>query len=179
MKFQNMNVLITGSGRGIGRSIAQAFAEQGAKVCVNFRTDKDSAEATLHTLKGNGHIMHQCDITNADQAKGMIDECIRVFGQLDILVNNAAIHEHHRIDRVDYVTWQSEWKKTLDTNLVAAANLTYCAAQHMIERRSGRIIFVSSRGAFRGEPEQPAYGASKGALNSFGQSMARALGDWQ
>ncbi len=104
MKFMNTTVLITGSGRGIGRSIAQAFASQGARVCINYRSDSTSAQATLKSLEGDGHLLHQCDITDPDAVKDMIERCMSAFGKLDVLVNNAAIHEHHRIDEVDYAT---------------------------------------------------------------------------
>jgi NAD(P)-dependent dehydrogenase (short-subunit alcohol dehydrogenase family) len=76
---------------------------------------------------------------------------------------------------VSYQEWQAAWQATLGVNLVGAANVTWCAVQHMIAGGGGRIVNVSSRGAFRGEPGQPAYGASKAGLNAFGQSLARAL----
>jgi 3-oxoacyl-[acyl-carrier protein] reductase len=76
---------------------------------------------------------------------------------------------------VSYEEWQAAWQATLAVNLTGAANVTWCAIQHMTPRGGGRIINVSSRGAFRGEPRQPAYGASKAGLNAFGQSLARAL----
>jgi len=82
----------------------------------------------------------------------------------------------HPITEVSYEDWQAAWQQTLAVNLIGPANVTWCAVQHMIPRGGGRIVNVSSRGAFRGEPGQPAYGASKGALNAFGQSLAQALG---
>ena len=83
----------------------------------------------------------------------------------------------HPITEVSYEQWQASWQQTLGVNLIGAANVTWCAVQHMIAAgRGGRIINISSRGAFRGEPGQPAYGASKAGLNAFGQSLAKALG---
>ncbi|MBP2680502.1 MAG: Short-chain dehydrogenase/reductase, partial [Candidatus Krumholzibacteriota bacterium] len=75
-----------------------------------------------------------------------------------------------------YEEWQDAWRETLETNLVGTANVTYCAARHMIDHGGGRIVTVSSRGAFRGEPDFPAYGASKAGLNSMSQSLAQRLG---
>jgi 3-oxoacyl-[acyl-carrier protein] reductase len=75
---------------------------------------------------------------------------------------------------VSYQQWQDAWRETLAVNLTGAANVTWCAVQHMKET-GGRIVNVTSRGTFRGEPAHPAYGASKAGLNAFGQSMARAL----
>jgi 3-oxoacyl-[acyl-carrier protein] reductase len=90
-------------------------------------------------------------------------------------VNNAGIFTPHPITDVSYEQWQAAWQATLAVNLTGAANVTWCAVQYMIAGGGGRIVNVSSRGAFRGEPGQPAYGASKAGLNAFGQSLARAL----
>ena len=92
-----------------------------------------------------------------------------------MLVNNAGIYEEHPVLATGYEDWQRIWRRTLETNLLGPANLIHAVAPHG-RRRRGRIVNVSSRGAFRGEPDHPAYGASKAGLNSLGQSMARALG---
>jgi NAD(P)-dependent dehydrogenase (short-subunit alcohol dehydrogenase family) len=91
-------------------------------------------------------------------------------------VNNAGVFTAHPITEVSYAEWQAAWQQTLGVNLVGPANVTWCVVQHMVSgKRPGRIVNVSSRGAFRGEPGQPAYGASKAGLNAFGQSLAIAL----
>ncbi len=89
-------------------------------------------------------------------------------------MNNAGVYLEHPIAEVSYEQWQQAWHQTLAVNLTGAANVTWCAVQHM-KHTGGRIVNVTSRGAFRGEPRHPAYGASKAGLNAFGQSMARAL----
>ncbi len=89
-------------------------------------------------------------------------------------MNNAGVYEPHPIRQTSYDEWQAAWAGTLGVNLIGAANVTWCAVRHM--GRGGRIVNVSSRGAFRGEPNQPAYGASKAALVSLSQSLARSLG---
>jgi NAD(P)-dependent dehydrogenase (short-subunit alcohol dehydrogenase family) len=91
-----------------------------------------------------------------------------------VLVNNAGVIEPHPIDGTSYEDWTAAWERTLGVNLVGAANATWCAVRHM--GGGGRIVNVASRGAFRGEPCQPAYGASKAGLIALGQSLARALG---
>src|SRR6266581_477933 len=106
--------------------------------------------------------------------RAMVDASADLLGGLDVLVNNAGVFTPHPITEVSYQNWQDQWQATLGINLVGAANVTWCAVQHM-KGRGGRIINVSSRGAYRGEPRSPAYGASKAGLNSFGQSLARAL----
>jgi NAD(P)-dependent dehydrogenase (short-subunit alcohol dehydrogenase family) len=90
-------------------------------------------------------------------------------------VNNAGTHKAHRIEEVDYDEWRATWRRILDVNLQGPANVSYCAARYMIEHGGGRIVNISSRGAFRGEPEHPAYGASKAGLNSMSQSLAQRL----
>ena len=97
------------------------------------------------------------------------------MGQIDVLVNNAGIFEKHRLADVSFEEWSEAWDRTLAINLLGPANITYWVAHHMIGRGSGRIVNISSRGAFRGEPEAPAYGASKAALNAMSQSLAQAL----
>jgi NAD(P)-dependent dehydrogenase (short-subunit alcohol dehydrogenase family) len=97
------------------------------------------------------------------------------MGQIDVLVNNAGIFEKHRLADVSFEEWSEAWDHTLAVNLLGPANITYWVAHHMIGRGGGRIVNISSRGAFRGEPEAPAYGASKAALNAMSQSLAQAL----
>jgi 3-oxoacyl-[acyl-carrier protein] reductase len=106
----------------------------------------------------------------------MVDEAAAALGGLDVLVNNAGVFESHPITETTYEDWQRSWERTLAVNLVGAANVTWCAVQHMVRGGGGRIVNVASRGAFRGEPGQPGYGASKAGLIAFGQSLARALG---
>jgi NAD(P)-dependent dehydrogenase (short-subunit alcohol dehydrogenase family) len=106
----------------------------------------------------------------------MVDDAAAALGGIDILVNNAGIFVAHQIDEVTYQEWQQAWADTLGVNLVGAANVTWCAVRHMPRDGSARIVNVGSRGAFRGEPRSPAYGASKAAIGAFGQSLARALG---
>lgn len=176
MNFTDKTVLITGGSRGIGRATAQAFAEKGARVAINFHSDNEAAKATIESLAGEGHFAIRADLARPSAVEQMINAVVGEFGRLDILVNNAGIFKLHPIAEISYSEWQQVWQDTLAVNLTGAANTTYCAAQHMIKAGGGRIINVSSRGAFRGEPDQPAYGASKAAMNAMGQSLAQALG---
>ena len=117
----------------------------------------------------------QADLADPEAVQRMVQTVIGEIGGLHVLINNAGIYEEHKIAQVDYDFWQTSWLKTLQTNLLGAANAAYCAAQHMMVHGGGRIINISSRGAFRGEPDAPAYGASKAAMNAMGQSLAKAL----
>jgi 3-oxoacyl-[acyl-carrier protein] reductase len=167
--------LVTGASRGIGRAIAQAFAGQGDRVAVHHRDSAGLAAEVLAGLPGHGHAVVQADLTDAEAVAGMVERAYDTLGGLDVLVNNAGIFAAHPITEVSYKEWQAAWQETLGVNLIGAANVTWCAVQHMIAAGGGRIVNVSSRGAFRGEPGQPAYGASKAGLNAFGQSLALAL----
>jgi len=175
MEFLNQIVLVTGASRGIGRAVARQFAERGAQVAVHYHSNRTAAEETLASLVGEGHRIVQADMADAEAVARMVQTVIEQMGGLYILVNNAGIYEDHKIAEVDYAFWQASWLRTIQTNLLGAANAAYCAAQHMKGHGGGRIINVSSRGAFRGEPDAPAYGASKAALNAMGQSLAKAL----
>jgi NAD(P)-dependent dehydrogenase (short-subunit alcohol dehydrogenase family) len=126
------------------------------------------------SLPGDGHLVVGADLMDASAIRRMVDDVAEAFDGIDVLVNNAGIFEPHPITDTSYYEWQESWRRTLGVNLVGAANVTWCVVQHM--GRGGRIVNIASRGAFRGEPEQPGYGASKAGLIAFGQSLARALG---
>ena len=167
-------VLVTGASRGIGRAVAEAFAGQGDRVAVHHRGSPGLAGQVLAGLPGDGHTVVQADLADAGAVQRMVDQAHADLGGLDVLVNNAGIYLPHSLTDVSYQQWQDAWRETLAVNLTGAANVTWCAVQYMKET-GGRIVTVTSRGAYRGEPRHPAYGASKAGLNSFGQSMARAL----
>jgi 3-oxoacyl-[acyl-carrier protein] reductase len=170
-------VLITGAARGIGRAIAMRFAAAGDRVAIHDKAPAGIAEKLLAELDGTGHVVVQADLADSEAVLAMVDSAAGQLGGLDILVNNAGIFTSHSIE-VSYEVWQEHWQSTLGVNLIGPANVTWCAVRHMKER-GGRIINVSSRGAFRGEPDAPAYGASKAGLNSFGQSLAIALAPYR
>jgi NAD(P)-dependent dehydrogenase (short-subunit alcohol dehydrogenase family) len=171
-------VLVTGASRGIGRAVARAFAELGDQVAVHHRDSPGLAGEVLARLPGSGHVIVQADLADPEAVRTMVDQAHAGLGGLDVLVNNAGVYVRHPITEVSYEQWQGAWRQTLAVNLTGAANATWCAVQYMKDT-GGRIINVTSRGAFRGEPRHPAYGASKAALNSFGQSMARALAPYR
>jgi 3-oxoacyl-[acyl-carrier protein] reductase len=169
-------VLVTGASRGIGAAVASAFASAGDRVAVHYGANADKAHDVAASLPGDGHVVVGADLGDPDAVRLMVDEAAAELGGLDVLVNNAGVFEQHPITETSYEEWQQAWRRTLAVNLVGAANVTWCAVQHMVLSGGGRIVNVSSRGAFRGEPRQPGYGASKAGLIAFGQSLARALG---
>ena len=167
-------VLVTGASRGIGAAVARAFAASGDRVGLHYGSRRDAAVQVRDSLPGGGHVVAGADLADAEAVRSMVDEMAGALGGIDVLVNNAGVFEPHAADDTTYEEWQEAWSHTLGVNLVGAANVTWCVLRHM--GAGGRIVNVSSRGAFRGEPNHPAYGASKAGLIAFGQSLARALG---
>ena len=131
------------------------------------------------SLPGNGHVVVRADLADAEAVRSMVDDAAGRLGGLDVLVNNAGVYLAHSVLDGSYEQWQQGWRDTLGVNLIGAANVTWCAVRHMVARgdgtSGGRIVNVGSRGAFRGEPTHPAYGASKAGLHALGQSLAVAL----
>jgi 3-oxoacyl-[acyl-carrier protein] reductase len=160
-------VLVTGANRGIGRAVAEAFAGAGDRVAIHCRQTSDV------DLPGHGHVQVWADLRDPDAVRAMVDRAADALGGLDVVVNNAGIYQPHTVVDSSYEDWRAGWRETLEVNLLGAANLIWCAVRHM--GRGGRIVNVSSRGAFRGEPHHVAYGASKAGLNSLTQSLAVAL----
>jgi len=169
-------VLVTGASRGIGAAIAKAFADRGDRVAVHCRDAVAAAEAVRDSLPGQGHVTAAADLADPAAVKTMVDAAADALGGLDVLVNNAGIYVDHPVLGTSYAEWQAAWQATLGVNLTGAANATWCAVRHMAAGgQGGRIVNVGSRGAYRGEPTHPAYGASKAGLHAFGQSLAVAL----
>ena len=168
-------VLVTGGSRGIGRAVVEAFAAAGDRVAVHHRASRAAAEHLRDVLPGDGHVVVGADLADPEQVRRAVDAAAQALGGLDVVVNNAGVFTAHPPLTTHYDDWQRAWAETLAVNLVGAANVTFCAVPHLVAGGGGSIVNVSSRGAFRGEPDCPAYGASKAGLNAFGQSMALAL----
>ncbi|MFD8788422.1 SDR family NAD(P)-dependent oxidoreductase [Kitasatospora sp. NPDC059599] len=173
-------VLVTGASRGIGRAVAHAFAARGDRVAVHYASSRAGAEETLAALPGEGHLLVDGDLGDPTAVQRIAETADAGLGGVDVLVNNAAVataetNAHHPAE-ASYDDWQQVWRRMVDVNLLGAANLSHCVARRLIARGApGRIVHIGSRGAFRGEPDHPAYGASKAALHALGQSLAVAL----
>jgi NAD(P)-dependent dehydrogenase (short-subunit alcohol dehydrogenase family) len=174
-----VNILVTGGSRGIGRAIALGLAARGAKIALHYRDNRAAAEAALAALPGSGHAIFPAEIGDAAEVDGLWEAVSAQFGRVDVLVNNAAVYEQHPPLETAPAEWRRSWERTLAINLLGPASLSLLAAQAMAAAGGGRIVNISSRGAFRGEPHAPAYGASKAGLNSMSQSLAQALASHQ
>lgn len=173
--FSGRRVLVTGASRGIGAEVARQFAAAGARLAVHYAHDSAAADAVRESLHGSGHITTQADLSDTAGPQTLISNVLDDLGKLDILVNNAGIFRPRQLATHDLESWRRDWRDTLRLNLDAAADLCFLAARAMRDAGGGRIVNISSRGAFRGEPEAPAYGASKAGLNALSQSLAQAL----
>lgn len=167
--------LITGAATGIGRACALALADKGFAVAINYRSKLAEAQQLLAALPGSGHQILQADVADPAAAQQLISEINRRYGRLDVLVNAAGQFTPQSIHETDFTVWQQAWQRCLALNLQAPVNLAFLVAPLMKAQGGGRIVNITSRGAFRGEPTAPAYGAAKSALNSASQSLAQAL----
>ncbi|HET7897386.1 MAG TPA: SDR family oxidoreductase [Flavisolibacter sp.] len=174
--FRGKTIFITGGSRGIGKACAKLFAAAGGRVIISYKTAKAEAEEVIRSCGNDGmHSVVQLDVAQPAMVENVFSDLVAQYGRIDVVVNNAGIFTEHKILEVDYEQWQASWQQIIATNLIGVSNLCYFAARHMKEAGGGKIVNLSSRGAFRGEPDFPAYGASKAGLNALSQSLAVAL----
>ncbi|TVT53535.1 SDR family oxidoreductase [Amycolatopsis rhizosphaerae] len=171
-------VLVTGAASGLGRAVARAFAARGDRVAVHFHSGEAAARETLDSLPGSGHVLVPGELPG--DARTIAESAVAALSGVDVLVNNAALatsaETAHPLAEADFGQWQRVWRRSVEVNLLGAADLTYWVARDMIARKAGgSIVNVGSRGAFRGEPDHPAYGATKAGLHALGQSLAVSL----
>jgi 3-oxoacyl-[acyl-carrier protein] reductase len=169
------HILVTGASRGIGRAIAFALAARGARIALHFNSDRAAAQQTRRALAGSGHLLFGADLSDAGAIAPLWQQVTHALGSIDAVVNNAGIYAEHSPLTCDLDAWNEVVQRTFATNFFGPAQLSFLAAQAMAKQGGGRIVNISSRGAFRGEPTAPAYGASKAAVNSFSQSFAKAF----
>ena len=162
--------LVTGGNRGIGRAIAGALADGGARVAVVARAE-DRAQAAAGELAGEGHRGYACDVADADAVNGLVKQVEADMGSLDILVNNAGVTGDNLLMRLS----DAEWDRVLATNLKGAFNTIRAATRGMMRRRDGRIINLTSVVGITGNAGQANYAASKAGLIGLTKSVAKEL----
>lgn len=166
---------ITGAGRGIGRGITEAFAAQGCRIAAAARTESEVAE-TAERVRALGAeaIAVRCDIAAESDVKHAIAAAVESFEHIDILVNNAGV----AIFKPFHELTLDDWRRTLDVNLTGAFLCTQAVLPGMMQRRSGRIINISSVAGVKPILDQSAYCASKHALNAMTKVLAMELREY-
>lgn len=169
-------VLVSGASRGLGRAVSRAFAANGDRVAVHYGSREAEARLTLESLDGAGHGLVGGDLSDPAGVAAVESAAAELLGGIDVLVNNAAVNLRHPLAETPYEEWVNAWQQHVAVNLLATSHLSYLAGRRMIEQGTGgRIVNIGSRGAFKGEPDHPAYGATKAAVHALGQSLAVSL----
>lgn len=168
-----MNVLLTGGSRGIGRAAVRALHEAGASIVFTYNRESEQAESLCKEL-GSRAWAQRCDLADHASLPALVHKAIARLGNIDVLINNAAIFSENPFFGTSYESWRAGWRQTFDVNLFGAANLTFLVLQHMRERKHGKIMNIVSRAAHRGELTFADYGASKAALTNLTKSIARS-----
>ena len=173
MQLQGKVALVTGASRGIGRAIAVGLAAEGAQVAINYVSRPDAALAVQEAIAALGQegLPVQADVAVAAEVERMVGQVLERFGQIDVLVNNATLHRGRRVHRLP----ESDWDAVIDSCLKGAYHCCQHVVPHMIERRSGRIINISSVVGLVGWPGDTAYGAAKAGLVGFTRSLAKEV----
>ncbi len=170
MKLNDRIAIVTGASRGIGKSIAQYLASQGATVICNYYNNKENADSVVNHIQdaGGSAMIYQGDVRHFAEMEKMAQDIIAQFDRIDILVNNAGVTKDELILSMS----EDSWRDVIETNLYGAFNCTKAVAQQMMFQKSGRIINISSVAGERGGRGQANYAASKGGLNAFTRAAA-------
>ncbi len=174
MTLQGKVVLITGSSTGIGKATAVKFAEEGAKVVINYHAGKKEGEETLSQIKKitNDCMLVQADVSEPEDVERLFESVLEKFSTVDILVNNAAIPT----DKVDFMKASYEdMKEMLDNDITSVLMCSQAAARIMLKQGHGKILNTSSVRGWEYGGRAPVYAASKAAVNSFTRTFAKEL----
>ncbi|MFC7686862.1 beta-ketoacyl-ACP reductase [Ureibacillus sp. GCM10028918] len=171
-RFENRVAFITGGSRGIGKGIAETFAEDGAKIAIIDINEEALQEVQAEFKeKGINILAIQANVVKADEVEAAMEQVVKEFGSIDILVNNAGIIR----DNLLFKMTDSDWDQVIDVHLKGAFNTTRTAQKYMVQQKYGRIINISSTSAL-GNPGQANYSTVKAGLQGLTKTLARELG---
>ena len=176
--FRGKVVVVTGASLGIGRATALAFAREGAKVVVNYRSHRERAEEVVQTIRGVGSeaVAIEADVASQAAVEKLIARTVEEFGQLDIAVSNAAYSDRELFYKAD----MEGFRRTVDVTMWGAFYLMRAAAQQMIKQgRGGAICIVSSPHAFIPAPRAMAYNMSKAAIEHMARTAAIEVAEYR
>jgi len=171
--LKDRTAIVTGGSRGIGKAIALELAKRGAKVIVNYVTSEKGASEVVEEIKSSGGdaVAIQADVSDTKQASDLIKAAIEKFDKIDILVNNAGITR----DKLIMMMSEEDWDEVQDTNLKGTFNCSKAAVKHMMRKRYGRIINITSVSGQMGNAGQTNYSASKAGQIGFTKALAREI----
>lgn len=174
MLLEGKNAIVTGGSQGIGTAVSLMLAEEGANVCLTYRSHKEEAEAIVKQIEGMGRkaLCVKCDIASFAEAEAVVRAALETFGKIDILVNNAGMNW----DGVCWKMTEEQWDRVLEVNLKGYFNFTRHTAPLLKEQKSGRIINVTSINGMRGKFGQSNYSASKAGIIGYTKAVAKELG---
>jgi meso-butanediol dehydrogenase/(S,S)-butanediol dehydrogenase/diacetyl reductase len=169
MKLKDKVALVTGFGSGLGRAIAVLFAEEGAAIIGTSTTDSKGRETVALIEKENGKVFFRSgDVSRSAQMKSLVDEGVKRFGGIDIVVNSAGVRTNGSITEIT----EEQWNRTLDVNLKGVFVVSRLAIPEMIKRGGGVIINIGARSGMAGQAGRAAYCASKGGMITLTEAMA-------
>ena len=173
-RLEGKKALITGGDSGIGRAVAIAFAREGADVAISYLDESEDEDAheteRLIVEAGRRCELYRCDLSSADNCRGLVRRTVESFGRIDVLVNNAA--HQMSFDSIEEIT-EEEWDKTFAVNVSAMFHITKAALPHM--KRGGSIINTSSVNLDSPSPQLLPYATTKGAIQTFTGGLAQLL----
>jgi 3-oxoacyl-[acyl-carrier protein] reductase len=173
MMLKDKIAIVTGSSRGVGRAIAEAYGNSGANVVVNYSSNQKAAEEVVHKIEGMGRkaVAVKADVAQKADVDRLIQTAIDEFGRIDIIVNNAGFTRPAMMLKMT----EEEWDQVVDIHLKGAFLCSQAAGRHMKEQKSGKIINVMSVAGLVGTVGQINYSAAKGGILSMTKSIAREL----
>lgn len=173
MRLEGKTALVTGGSRGIGRACVEHLARAGARVALVYHANEEAATRVATELRSQGHAVepHRADVKDFARAATLVDELAERWGQLDILVNSAGVIR----DGLFAVMGPEAWNEVVQTNLTGTYNYCHAASRHMISKRRGSIVNISSVAAEFGSRGQVNYAASKGGIDALTRCLAKEL----
>lgn len=172
-RFEGKSAIVTGASRGIGREIATLLGKEGARVAVNYSGSKEKAEEVVELIKQSGGeaFAIRANVSDAEQVKQMIDETLKTFGSIDMLVNNAGITRDNLLMRMK----EDEWDDVININLKGVFLCTKAVTRQMMKQRAGKIVNLASIVGVIGNPGQANYVAAKAGVIGLTKTTAREL----
>lgn len=176
LDLSGKKIIVTGANSGIGFAISESLLKSGASVALHHNSGKKGIELLLKKYKNATYF--QADLSETENCISFFEKIENQFGKIDMLVQNAGIFEEHPT-QTSNEKWLETWQKTIKINLDAVGILTKLAIEHYKKNQGGRIVYIASRAAFRGETEENlAYAASKGGVVSLARTVARSFGKY-